>query len=132
MTTEFRHDRVAVYPSGNVVLAGNPRFARECESRGAQDRRRGREREYRSVHRATPASSRNEFLPRHVSLGHMTKGVPLMPPQITMRSDEDTLRRIAELAKIMGPVAPLTRSDVLRECVRRVHEIETKKKEKRR
>ena len=55
-----------------------------------------------------------------------------MPPQITMRSDEDTLRRIAELARIMGPVAPLTRSDVLRECVRRVHEIETKKKEKRR
>ena len=36
MTTEFRHDRVAVYPSGNVVLAGNPRFARECESRGAR------------------------------------------------------------------------------------------------
>ena len=28
--------RVAVYPSGNVVLAGNPRFARECESRGAR------------------------------------------------------------------------------------------------
>lgn len=53
-----------------------------------------------------------------------------MPPQITMRPDEDTLRRLTELSKIMGPVAPLTRSDVLRECVRRIHEQETAKIER--
>ena len=55
-----------------------------------------------------------------------------MPPQITLRPDPDTLKRLDDLASIMGPVVPLTRSDVIRECVRRVHETETKTKEKRR
>jgi hypothetical protein len=55
-------------------------------------------------------------------------------PQITIRPDPDTVRRLKELAAIMGPVKPLTNSDVVRECVRRVHETETstKTKEKRR
>jgi hypothetical protein len=52
--------------------------------------------------------------------------------QLNIRPDPDTLRRIAELAAIMGPVKPLTKSDVVRECVRRVHESECKTKEKRR
>jgi len=44
-----------------------------------------------------------------------------------------TMRQVAELAvKLGGPVRPLTETDVVRECVRRVHSQETEKKEKRR
>jgi len=39
----------------------------------------------------------------------------------TMRLDPETRRRLIELAAIMGPVKPLTATDVVRECVRRVH-----------
>jgi hypothetical protein len=46
-------------------------------------------------------------------------------PQITIRPDPKTLLRIKQLASIFGPVRPLTTSDVVRECVRRVHEAET-------
>ena len=54
-------------------------------------------------------------------------------PPTMMRLDPDTRRRLHELAVIMGPIKPLTTSDVVRECVRRVHETETTKtKEKRR
>ncbi len=53
-----------------------------------------------------------------------------MPPQITLRPDPDTLKRLEDLGSILGPVVPLTRSDVIRECVRRVHETETKAKTK--
>jgi hypothetical protein len=50
-----------------------------------------------------------------------------------MRLDPDTRRRLTELAAIMGPIKPLTLTDVVRECVRRVHLSETSKtKEKRR
>jgi len=43
------------------------------------------------------------------------------------------MRQVAELAvKLGGPVRPLTETDVVRECVRRVHSQETEKKEKRR
>jgi hypothetical protein len=49
-------------------------------------------------------------------------------PQLNIRTDPDTVRRLVELAAIMGPVKPLTKSDVVRECVRRVHESETKEK----
>ncbi len=55
-----------------------------------------------------------------------------MNPPTMMRLDPDTRRRMKELAVVMGPVKPLTISDVVRECVRRVHEIDTKTKEKRR
>jgi len=55
-----------------------------------------------------------------------------MNPQTTMRIDPETRRRLQELAAIMGPVKPLTATDVVRECVRRVHSQETEKKEKRR
>ena len=51
--------------------------------------------------------------------------------QLNMRLDRDTGRRLTELAAIMGPVKPLTISDVVRECVRRVHEAETKKEKRR-
>ncbi len=47
-----------------------------------------------------------------------------MTTQTNMRLDPDTVRRLKELAAIMGPVKPLTTSDVVRECVRRVHEQE--------
>ncbi len=49
------------------------------------------------------------------------------------RLGSETDRRVAELAVILGgPVRPLTETDVVRECVRRVHFEEAKKKEKRR
>ncbi len=49
------------------------------------------------------------------------------------RLGDETTRQITELAAILGgPVRPLTETDVVRECVRRVHSEETQKKEKRR
>ncbi len=65
----------------------------------------------------------------------ITLGAPLMPAtkKSQYRLGEATDRRIAELAAILGgPVRPLTDTDVVRECVRRVYESETKTKEKRR
>ncbi len=55
----------------------------------------------------------------------------LMNPPTMMRLDPDTRLRMKELAVVMGPVKPLTISDVVRECVRRVHESDIKTKEKR-
>ncbi len=55
-----------------------------------------------------------------------------MNPPTMMRLDPDTRRRMKELAVVMGPVKPLTISDVVRECVRRVHESDIKTKEKQR
>ena len=55
-------------------------------------------------------------------------------PQLNMVLDPVTRRRLTELAERMGGlVKPLPISDVVRECVRRVHESEVSKtKEKRR
>jgi len=55
-----------------------------------------------------------------------------MTTQTNMRLDEETKARLAELGRTWSPVKPLNASDVVRECVRRVHESETKTKEKRR
>ena len=53
-------------------------------------------------------------------------------PQTNMRLDEITRDKLAELAMKWSPVKPLTMTAVVRECVRRVHESETRKQEKRR
>ena len=43
-----------------------------------------------------------------------------------------TMRQIAELAaKLGGPVRPLTETDVVRECVRRIHGMEIQKDKRR-
>ncbi len=55
-----------------------------------------------------------------------------MTTQKNMRFDAETKARVTELAARWSPVKPLTASDVVRECVRRVHEVETKTKERRR
>ena len=61
-----------------------------------------------------------------------------MPPaarskKAQYRLGPETDRQIAELAAILGgPLGPATDTAVVRECVRRVHESETKTKEKRR
>jgi hypothetical protein len=53
--------------------------------------------------------------------------------QTNMRLDLDTRTKLTELATRWSPVKPLTLTDVVRECVRRVHLSETSKtKEKRR
>lgn len=51
----------------------------------------------------------------------------LIPP-----ADAETHARIRELAALWSPVRPLPLAAVIRECVRRIHETETQKKEKRR
>ena len=55
-----------------------------------------------------------------------------MTAQKNMRLETETLERIDFLAAKWSPVKPLTATDVVRECVRRVHEAEIKTKEKRR
>ncbi len=51
----------------------------------------------------------------------------------SLRLTVETVQQAGELARLFGgPVRPLTETDVVRECVRRVHELETHKKEKRR
>ncbi len=51
----------------------------------------------------------------------------------SLRLTADTVRQAEELAGLFGgPVRPLSLADVVCECVRRVHEVETQKKEKRR
>jgi predicted transcriptional regulator len=53
--------------------------------------------------------------------------------QTNMRLDDATRDKLAKLATRWSPIKPLTLTDVVRECVRRVHETETSKtKEKRR
>lgn len=47
--------------------------------------------------------------------------------QLNVWADDDTRRKLAELAKLWSPVKPLTVSVAVRECVRRVHETETSK-----
>ena len=49
-----------------------------------------------------------------------------------LRLTPETLQRIVDLSRIMGPTVPLSRADVVAECVRRVHRIETETKEKKR
>ena len=62
-------------------------------------------------------------MPRNISAGKRSQ----------YRLGEDTLSQIAELAALLGgPIRPATDTDVVRECVRRVHESEIKTKEKRR
>ena len=46
----------------------------------------------------------------------------------SVRLPGETARAVCDLAKQWGPVKPLTLADVVRECVRRVHEAETKKR----
>jgi len=48
-----------------------------------------------------------------------------------LRLTPETILRIAELARIMGPTVPLSRADVVTECVRQVHETETNKEKRR-
>ena len=54
-----------------------------------------------------------------------------MTTQTNMRLDDDTRTKIDWLSVCWGPVKPLTVADVVRECMRRVHQSETKTKEKR-
>lgn len=50
------------------------------------------------------------------------------------RLNEETLAKIDELAKVWGPVRPLTRTDVIREAIDRIHagEVGGKKSKKSR
>ena len=53
--------------------------------------------------------------------------------QLNVSADEPTRARLAELATRWSAVEkPLPISQVVRECVRRIHELETQKKERRR
>ena len=48
------------------------------------------------------------------------------------RLGDQTMRQVAELAaKLGGPVRPLSESDVVRECVRRIHGMEIQKDKRR-
>ncbi len=56
-----------------------------------------------------------------------------MTTQTNISTDELTRTRLAELAAHWSAVEkPLAISAVVRECVRRIHELEIQKKEKRR
>jgi len=56
-----------------------------------------------------------------------------MTTQLNVSADEPTRSRLAELAaRWSAAEKPLAISAVVRECVRRVHELEMKTKEKRR
>jgi len=55
-----------------------------------------------------------------------------MTTQINFRLSPETMAKIDELARRLGPVVPLTRTDVLRVCVDREHaKAQKPKKEKR-
>lgn len=56
----------------------------------------------------------------------------MMTRQLNMRLDDLTLSRLQNLAAKWSQAGPLSISAVIRECVRRVHETETKTKGKRR
>lgn len=49
----------------------------------------------------------------------------------SIRLSSETQAKIADLGRIWGPVKALTFADVIRECVDRIHNTETKKREKR-
>jgi hypothetical protein len=51
--------------------------------------------------------------------------------QLNVWADDDTRRKLTELARLWSPVKPLSISIAVRECVRRVHENETKKEKRR-
>jgi hypothetical protein len=51
--------------------------------------------------------------------------------QTNMRLEDETLKMIRSLAHSWGGIKPLTNTDVVRECVKRAHQQETKRKEKR-
>ncbi len=42
-----------------------------------------------------------------------------------------TVAQAHELARFWGPIKPLSLADVVAECIKRVHDQESKKKEKR-
>ncbi len=51
----------------------------------------------------------------------------------SFRQTAETVRQAEELARLFGgPVRPLSLADVVATCVARIHEVETKKKEKQR
>ena len=54
-----------------------------------------------------------------------------MTRQKNMRLDDLTLSRVADLAAKWSQAAPLTDSAVVRECVKRVHETETRKRKEK-
>ena len=49
----------------------------------------------------------------------------------SIRLSEETRKQIAMLARVWGPVKPLTMSEIVTVCVQRVYLVETNKKEKR-
>ena len=48
----------------------------------------------------------------------------------SIRLSEETRKQIATLARVWGPVKPLTMTDVVTACVQRVYQVETKTKKK--
>lgn len=47
--------------------------------------------------------------------------------QLNIKVDQTIRDQIAELAKLWSPVKPLTATDVVKECVRRVHQANTRR-----
>ena len=51
--------------------------------------------------------------------------------QRSLRFTPETVQKAKELAKLLGPIKPLSLADVVTECIERVHKQETKRQEKR-